>query len=276
MKEVDLQEFARDVRKEIVKMVATAGSGHPGGSLSSVDLLTVLFCKVMRYKAEKPDWPERDRFVLSKGHAAPVLYAILAKRGYFPEETLASFRKLGSILQGHPDSKKVPGVEVSTGSLGQGLSIAGGMALGLKKQNYPARVFVLLGDGELQEGQVWEAAMAISHFQLNNLVAMVDNNNLQIDGTCQEVMNIYPIADKFKAFGWEVITFNGHDFKEIEAAFDQALSSAKPTVLIAKTVKGKGVSYMENKVEYHHAKDLPQELLEQALRELDIRKEVEC
>lgn len=274
MKEIDLQEFATDLRRDIVKMIARAGSGHPGGSLSAVDLLTVLFCKVMRYKADLPDWPERDRFILSKGHAAPLLYAVLAKSGYFPEETLLSFRKLGSILQGHPDSKKVPGVEVSTGSLGQGLSIAGGIALGLRKQNYPGRVFALLGDGELQEGQVWEAVMAISHYKLNNLIAIVDNNNLQIDGSCQKVMSIYPLGDKFKAFGWEVLEIDGHCFADIELAFNTALQSVTPTVIIASTVKGKGISYMENKVEYHHAKDLGEALLGQALKELSLSKEV--
>ncbi len=272
MDEVDLKEFSSDIRKEIVKMIGRAGSGHPGGSLSAADLLTVLFCKVLRYDPQNPSWKERDRFVLSKGHAAPLLYAVLAKCGYFPQETLLSFRQLGSILQGHPDSTKVPGVEISTGSLGQGLSIAGGIALGVKKKNYSSRVFVLPSDGELQEGQVWEAATAISHYKLNNLIAIIDNNNLQIDGTCEEVMNIYPIDDKFRAFGLNVININGHSFSDIKSAYKIGLNSDKPTTIVAKTVKGKGVSYMENKVEYHHAKNLSQQLVEQAIEELNIWK----
>ncbi len=261
--------FARDLRKEIVKMVGRAGTGHPGGSLSAADIVAMLYCSEMRYDPANPGWEDRDRFILSKGHAAPVLYAALAKVGYFPENVLESFREFGSILQGHPDCRKTPGVEISTGSLGQGLSIGGGMAFGLRLRKSPARVYVLLGDGEIQEGQVWEAAMAIAHYKLSNLIAIVDNNGLQIDGPVEQVMNVNPIDAKFEAFGWRTIVVDGHDLSALQRAFAYAKeSSDKPTAIVAKTVKGKGVSYMENKVEYHHAKDLPAELVEVALREL--------
>ena len=266
----ELKAFATAIRKEIVTMIAGAGSGHPGGSLSSADILTVLFRKIMKYNPANPKWSERDRFILSKGHAAPVLYAILAHCGYFPIDVLKTFRQYGSILQGHPDSKKVPGVEISTGSLGQGLSIGGGMALAAKTLTLPWHTYVLLGDGEIEEGQVWEAAMAISHYKLGNLTAIVDNNGLQIDGTVAQVMNVQPIADKFAAFGWNTIEIDGHDYSQIELAFHEAMKDTdKPTVIIAKTIKGKGISFMENKVEYHHAKGLSKELLDQALSDLN-------
>lgn len=266
----ELTNFARAIRRNIVTMIASAGSGHPGGSLSAVDIMTVLMKRYMKFDAANPNWEKRDRFILSKGHAAPVLYAILAKLGYFPKDTLKTFRKLHSILQGHPDCTKTSGVEISTGSLGQGLSIAGGIALGAKIKNLDFHTYVLLGDGEIQEGQVWEAAMAIAHHKLNNLTAIVDNNNLQIDGSIPEVMNIYPITDKFTAFGWDALEINGHDFKSIENAFEFALSNtSRPTAIIAKTIKGKGVSFMENQVAYHHTKDLSDEMLKKALRELE-------
>jgi transketolase len=266
----ELKTFAVEIRKEIVTMIARAGSGHPGGSLSAVDILTVLYRKFMKYNPVNPKWEGRDRFILSKGHAAPVLYAVLAYCNYFPKEVLLSFRNYGSILQGHPDGKKVPGVEIATGSLGQGLSIGGGMALAAKTKKLPWRTYVLLGDGELQEGQVWEAAMAIGHYKLGNLTAIVDNNQLQIDGPVVKVMNVEPIADKFVAFGWKATTVDGHDYKQIEAAFRNSMVNGdEPTVIIAKTIKGKGISFMENKVEYHHAKGLIKELYDQAISELN-------
>jgi len=266
----ELTNFARAIRRDIVTMIASAGSGHPGGSLSAVDIMTVLTKRYMKFDAVNPNWEKRDRFILSKGHAAPVLYATLAKLGYFPKDTLKTFRKLHSILQGHPDCTKTPGVEISTGSLGQGLSIAGGIALGAKIKNLDFHTYVLLGDGEIQEGQVWEAAMAIAHHKLNNLTAIVDNNNLQIDGSIPEVMNIYPIMDKFTAFGWNALEIDGHDFESIGNAFEFALSNtSRPTAIIAKTIKGKGVSFMENQVAYHHTKDLSEEMLKKALRELE-------
>ena len=266
----ELTNFARAIRRDILTMIASAGSGHPGGSLSAVDIMTVLTKRYMKFDAANPNWGKRDRFILSKGHAAPVLYATLAKLGYFPKDTLKTFRKLHSILQGHPDCTKTPGVEISTGSLGQGLSIAGGIALGAKIKNLDFHTYVLLGDGEIQEGQVWEAAMAIAHHKLNNLTAIVDNNNLQIDGSIPEVMNIYPITDKFTAFGWDALEIDGHDFESIENAFEFALSNtSRPTAIIAKTIKGKGVSFMENQVAYHHTKDLSDEMFKKALRELE-------
>lgn len=264
----ELRTFCAKIREEIVRMVGRAGTGHPGGSLSAVEIMTVLFRRVMKYKPQSPDWVERDRFILSKGHAAPVLYAVLAYCGFFPRYILELFREFGSILQGHPDSHKTPGVEISTGSLGQGLSIAGGMALGVKQKGLSSQVYVLLGDGETQEGQVWEAAMAISHYKLSNLTAIIDSNGLQIDGPVEKVMNIQPIGAKFAAFGWDVVEINGHDLKAIEDSLRKTGNSEKPLAIIAKTVKGKGVSYMENRVEYHHAKALPPELVTKAVTEL--------
>jgi transketolase len=247
------------MRADIVEMIAEAGSGHPGGSLSAADIVAVLFFGgIMRYNASDPDWPERDRFMLSKGHAAPVLYAALAEAGYFGRDHLATLRKLGSILQGHPDSKKTPGVEVSSGSLGQGLSVACGMALGLRGGDDPAHaeggrhVFCLLGDGEIQEGQVWEAAMFASHHALGNLVAVVDDNGLQIDGACTEVMCLLGIAEKFRAFGWNAVEVDGHDVEALHAAFVKATEPCDlPTVIVAHTVKGKGVSFMEGNYGWH-------------------------
>lgn len=245
---------ANQMRRDIVEMIAEAGSGHPGGSLSAADIVaTLYFGGVMKYDPTNPSWQERDRFILSKGHAGPVLYAALAEAGYFGRDHLATLRKLGSMLQGHPDSCKCPGVEVSTGSLGQGLSIACGLAAGLRTNPDDDRtVYCLLGDGELQEGQVWEAAMFASHEALENLVAIVDDNGLQIDGACTEVMCLGHIAAKFQAFGWHAIEVDGHDV----AAIREALLAAKahhgqPAVVVAKTVKGKGVSFMEDNAGWH-------------------------
>lgn len=259
---------AKEIRKHIVKMITEAGSGHPGGSLSSVEILTYLYFKEMNIDPKNPTLKERDKFILSKGHAAPVQYATLAARGYFPEEELMNLRKLGSILQGHPDMRKVPGVEMSTGSLGQGLSVANGMALAHKLDKSDNRIYVLLGDGEIQEGQVWEAAMASAHYKLDNLVGFLDHNGLQIDGPVEEVMSSEPVAEKWRAFNWHVIEIDGHDFKQIEAALAEAKGvKEKPTMIVAKTVKGKGVSFMENQVGWHGVALKPEEL-ERALEEL--------
>lgn len=263
-----LREKARQLRVEIVKMLAQAGSGHTGGSLSAADIVAALFFYKMRHNPRNPQWRQRDRFVLSKGHAAPVLYAALALSGYFDKSLLSTLRKLDSPLQGHPCSRSLPGVEVSTGSLGQGLSVACGMALGLKLDGIQAKVYCLLGDGEIQEGQVWEAAMAASHYRLDNLCAIIDNNGLQIDGACQSVMNIYPIEDKFSAFGWNVFTIDGHNMEEIVRALDESDKvKDKPTMIVAKTVKGKGVSIFEGKVKYHGIAPTHEEL-QIALKEL--------
>ncbi len=248
-----IQATAARMRTDIVEMIAEAGSGHPGGSLSAADIVATLYFGIMRHDPERPDWPERDRFVLSKGHAGPVLYAALAEAGYFGRDHLATLRRLGSILQGHPDSTKTPGVEVSTGSLGQGLSIANGVALALRMDGQTdQRVYCLLGDGELQEGQVWEAAMFAAHHRLDKLIAMVDHNGLQIDGACADVMDLGEVADKFMAFGWNVVTVDGHD---IEALYRELFAAreacGQPTVLVCHTVKGKGVSFMENNVDWH-------------------------
>jgi transketolase len=247
-----LNGTALNIRKHIVKMITEAKSGHPGGSLSAVEILTALYFNTMKIKPEDPHWEDRDRFVLSKGHAAPVLYSALAERGYFPVEELDKLRKVGSMLQGHPDMKGTPGVDMSTGSLGQGLSAANGMALAGKLDKKDYRVYVLLGDGELEEGQVWEAAMSSAHYKLDNLTAFVDHNRLQIDGPIEKVMSPEPVADKFKAFGWNVITINGHDYKDIFDAIDNAKNTTgKPTMIVADTVKGKGVSFMENIAGWH-------------------------
>jgi transketolase len=250
----------RSMRRDIVEMVGAAGSGHPGGSLSSVEILATLYFGVMKHDPARPDWVERDRFVLSKGHAAPVLYAALAEAGYFPREELATLRKLGSRLQGHPDARKTPGVEVSTGSLGQGLALANGMALALRLDAAAAghdttdgpTVFCLLGDGEIQEGEVWEAAMLSAHYQLDNVVAIVDLNGLQIDGPTAEVMDVGDVEGKFAAFGWHVVSCDGHDLDELADAFAAARACDDgPTVIVADTVKGKGVSFMEGLCDWH-------------------------
>lgn len=247
-----IRETARQMRLDIVDMIAKAGSGHPGGSLSSADIVATLYFGVMNHDPSRPDWPERDRFVLSKGHAAPVLYAALANAGYFGRDHLGTLRQLGSILQGHPDSKKTPGVEVSTGSLGQGLSIANGIALGLRSDGSDSTVYCLMGDGELQEGQVWEAAMFAAHHRIDNLIAIVDHNGLQIDGACADVMDLGEVEAKFAAFGWTVLQVDGHDVDALIDAFAQAKKvCGTPAVLVCRTVKGKGVSFMENDADWH-------------------------
>jgi len=263
-----LKDKARQLRIEIVKMLTKAGSGHTGGSLSAADIVTALYFYKMKHDPQNPQWKERDRFVLSKGHAAPVLYAVLALSGYFDKSLLGSLRRLNSPLQGHPCCKSIPGIEVSTGSLGQGLSVANGMALGLRLERILSRVYCLLGDGEIQEGQIWEAAMTAAHYKIDNLCAIVDHNNLQIDGYCSDVMNVEPIEDKFIAFGWNVFTIDGHDMHEIINALDEAERiKEKPTMIVANTVKGKGVSIFEGKVQYHGMAPTHEEL-EIALKEL--------
>mgnify|MGYP001862903963 FL=1 len=249
---LNLQKTATRIRLGIIEGTFHAKSGHPGGSLSIADTLTYLYWKEMNIDPANPKMEGRDRLVLSKGHSAPALYAALAERGYFPVEELATLRHIGSRLQGHPNMNDTPGVEMSTGSLGQGISTACGMALAAKLKNEDSRVYTILGDGEIEEGQVWEAAMFAAHYKLDNLVAVIDNNNLQIDGPITEVMSSYPITDKFTAFGWNVIAIDAHDFDQIEAAFKAAREvKGKPTAIIQKSVKGKGVSFMENQVSWH-------------------------
>ncbi|MDO4289211.1 MAG: transketolase [Eubacterium sp.] len=266
----NLEKTAKGIRRDIVKMIGKAASGHPGGSLSAVEILTLLYFEKMNVDPKDPKKADRDRFVLSKGHAAPVLYAVLSEKGFFPKEELNYLRQVGHILQGHPDMKKVPGVDMSTGSLGQGISAAVGMALGAKIDKADWKTYALLGDGELQEGMVWEAAMAAAHYKLNNLIAFVDNNNLQIDGEIGKVMSPYPIDEKFAAFGWNVINVaDGNDFDQLREGLEKAYASTdKPSVLICKTVKGKGVSYMENNVGWH-GKGPNAEQVEIALKELE-------
>ena len=263
----DLKSAALEMRRDILSMITNAGSGHPGGSLSAVELLTSLYYTELRHDPSNPDWPERDKFVLSKAHACPVLYVMLAHRGYFPREELSTFRKINSRLQGHAHTM-TPGVEMSGGSLGQGLSFAVGAAIAGKLDGSSARVFVMLGDGECDEGQIWEAAMSASHYRLDNLVAIVDRNRIQNDRFTDEVMNLEPLPDKWRSFGWHTIEIDGHSFPDILNALEQARSvKDKPCVIIAATVKGKGVSFMENNPEYH-GKAANAEQLEAALKEL--------
>lgn len=252
MNELQLKQSANEIRKGIVASVHSARAGHPGGSLSCADILTYLYFVEMNVDPENPKDEDRDRFVLSKGHAAPALYATLAEKGYFPKEDLLTLRKLGSYLQGHPDMKRIPGVDMSSGSLGQGISAAVGMALAARIRGKDYRTYTILGDGELQEGQVWEASMFASSRKLDNLVVIVDNNGLQIDGDIAKVCSPYPINEKFKAFGFHVIEIDGHDFDQIETAFPEAKQTkGMPTAIIAKTIKGKGVSFMENQAGWH-------------------------
>lgn len=268
----ELKKIANDIRIDIIKQVYNAGSGHPGGSLSCVDILTVLYFNQMNINEKEPNAPSRDRFVLSKGHCAPALYACLAKKGFFDKEKLEGFRKINGELQGHPDKNKVCGVDMSTGSLGQGLSVANGMALASKINHDGYRVYCLLGDGEIEEGQVWEAAMAASKYKLDNLCAIVDYNNLQIDGTVEEVKGLNNLEGKFKSFGFNTIVIDGHNMEQLIDSFETAkISKGKPTVIIAKTIKGKGVSFMENKAEWH-GKAPSDEEYELAIKELSENK----
>ena len=276
MTEAELKKTANEVRKNIVTAVYHAHSGHPGGSLSAADILTYLYFEEMNIDPKNPKKADRDSFVLSKGHAAPGWYSVLAERGYFDKEELKGLRHVGCFLQGHPDMKHTPGVDMSSGSLGQGISAAVGMALAGKMDNASYRVYTLLGDGEIQEGQVWEAAMLAANHKLDNLVVIVDNNNLQIDGTVEDVNSPYPIDEKFKAFKFHVININGNDFQDIERAFQEAREhSGQPTAIIAKTVKGKGVSFMENQVGWH-GKAPNEEEYQIAMRDLEKAGEALC
>lgn len=262
------EEIASQIRIGVIKQVHSAGSGHPGGSLSAADIVAALYFKEMNIDPKNPKMEGRDKFVLSKGHAAPVQYAALAERGYFPKEELLTLRKLGSKLQGHPNRDKVPGIEMSTGSLGQGFAVCVGMALANKLDNDPGRIYTLLGDGELQEGLVWEAAMASAHYKLNNLCVIVDWNGLQIDGNNDDVMTVNPIDEKFKSFGFNVLIIDGHNFEEIFRAFDKARAFKEgPTAIIAKTHKGQGVSFMADQAGWH-GKAPDDEQTKQAIEEL--------
>jgi len=263
-----LAPICKDIRADILKMTEAAGSGHPGGSLSAVELMTVLYFNVLNHRPHEPLWPERDRFIISKGHACPVVYAVMARSGYFPVEELLSLRKLGSRLQGHPNMKSLPGLESSSGSLGQGLSVANGLALAAKIDNKDYRVYCLMGDGELQEGQIWEAAMTAAHYKLDNVCGLVDYNNLQIDGKIEDIKGIAPLKEKWLSFNWHVIEIDGHDLLQVEQAYKEAKQvKGKPSVIIAKTIKGKGISFMED-VAGWHGKAPNSEELEQALKEI--------
>lgn len=248
----EMEAMAKKLRRHIVTMIGKAGSGHPGGSLSALEILTALYFKVLRHKPLDPNWPDRDRFILSKGHAAPALYAVLAECGYFPVEELLTLRQMDSRLQGHPDRTLTPGVEMSAGALGQGLSFAIGIALAGRLDAEDYRAYVLLGDGECDAGQVWEAAMSAAHFKVDNLVAIVDKNKLQLDGWTRDVMNLDPLPAKWQAFGWKVIEVDGHSISKLIEAFKEAQKvKGQPTVIIAHTIKGKGVSFMENNNDFH-------------------------
>jgi transketolase len=266
---VELKKLAKSVRKEIIKMISAAGSGHPGGSLSIVEILVYLYFRELNVDPMNPDWEDRDRLVLSKGHGAPALYAVLALKGFFPISELATLRKAGSRLQGHPDMSLTPGVDMTTGSLGQGLSAANGMAFGLRLRKKRVRVFAIVGDGECQEGQVWEAAMAAGYHALGNLTVFLDYNKLQLDGPVAKIMDLEPLADKWRAFNWEVQEIDGHDFGEVEKALEHMKEvEGKPHMIIAHTVKGKGVSFMEGNPIWHgKAPDAKQ--TEQALKEIE-------
>ena len=250
----ELQDIAKRVRRDIVEMITTAKSGHPGGSLSAVEILVELYFNHMRIDPSNPKWEDRDRFILSKGHAAPVLYSVMAERGYAdaPKEKLGTLRQFGSVFQGHPDMRFIPSLEASTGSLGQGLSLGLGMALGARLDGRQSRTYVMLGDGEIQEGQVWEAAMSAAFLKADNLVAIVDYNQIQLDGFVKDIMDVAPLAEKWRAFGWHTLEIDGHDFAAISGALAEAVATkGKPTCLVAHTIKGKGISFMENNPKYH-------------------------
>ena len=266
---VDLKQIARNTRRSILEMIYQAGSGHPGGSLSAVEVVTALFFRILRHHPQDPRWPDRDRFILSKGHAVPLLYAVLAQMGYFPLSELSSLRRLDSRLQGHPDRDLTMGIETSTGSLGQGLSFGVGVALAGKLDQREYRVYVLLGNGECDEGQVWEAAMSAAHFKLDNLTTIVDHNQQQLDGWTKDVMDLGAFRDKWSSFGWEVMEIDGHNFDHILSAFKRAKEiKGKPTVIISHTIKGKGVSFMENNPDFHGRAPTREEM-KKALEELE-------
>src|SRR6266404_1512836 len=265
----ELQAIAKQVRRDIVEMITHAKSGHPGGSLSATEIVVTLFFDVMNHDPQNPKWPDRDRFILSKGHAAPVLYSVLAECGYTPKDQLNTLRKLGSIYQGHPDVRFIPALEASTGSLGEGVSLAIGMGLAARLDQSPSRAYVVLGDGETQEGQIWEAAMFAGDKNVDNVCAILDYNGIQLDGFVKDIMNLEPIVDKWKSYKWHVIEVNGHDIPALQEAFAEAAQKkTKPTIIIAHTVKGKGVSFMENNPKYHGQAPTREEA-QKALQELD-------
>jgi len=265
----ELTQMAKKLRRDIITMLAIAGSGHPGGSLSAIDIITALYFKIMHHNPQNPGWKNRDRFILSKGHSAPALYAALAESGYFPVEELTTLRKLDSRLQGHTDRNLTPGVEMSAGSLGQGLSFGIGIALAARLDHRDYRTYVLISDGECEEGQTWEASLSAAHFKLDNLTAVVDCNQQQLSGWTRNIMNIEPLNEKWRAFGWHTIEIDGHNFDQILNAFDEAKATkGKPTIIIAHTIKGKGVSFMENNAEFH-GKAPTSEEAERALKELE-------
>ena len=264
---LDLTAMAARIRRNVIEMTLNAGSGHPGGCLSAVEILTVLFCRTLRIDPQNPGWEDRDRFVLSKGHAAAALYGALIERGFLPREEMKLFRNIGGRLQGHPNMLKVPGVDMSSGSLGQGLSTAVGMALGARLQKKGFRVYALIGCAESQEGQIWEAALAAAQLKLDNLIAFQDDNGVQLDGNTRDILEVEPLVDKWKAFRWEVFTCNGHDVEDLVSTLEEAgRVKGRPSMIVAKTVKGKGVSFMENTSSWHGVKD--PSLLEEALKEV--------
>jgi transketolase len=264
----ELAEIAKKIRRHIVEMIGEAKSGHPGGSLSAVEILVTLYWDVMRHDPANPKWPARDRFILSKGHAAPVLYAVMAECGYCPVDELKTLRKMGSIYQGHPDVRFLPSLEASTGSLGQGLSLALGMGSAFKLDGLDSRAYVMLGDGESQEGQIWEAAMYGGYHKVDNVCAIVDYNKIQLDGFVKDILDVAPLADKWRSFGWHTIVIDGHDLLQVKAAFvEAAATKGQPTCIVANTIKGKGVSFMENNPKWHGVAPSPQEV-ELALKEL--------
>lgn len=264
----ELKDFSKKIRRHIVEMITEAKSGHPGGSLSAVETLVVLYKEVMRHDPQNPEWKDRDRFILGKGHACPVLYAVMAECGYTPVDQLHTLRKMGSMYQGHPDRRFIPSLEASTGSLGQGLSVGLGMALAAKLDGSPSRIYVMLGDGEIQEGQVWEAAMFGAFHRVDNIVTIVDYNRLQLDGFVKDIMELEPLADKWRSFGWHTIDCDGHSIDSLRSAFAEAAATKnKPTCLLAHTVKGKGVSFMENNPKFHGTAPTKEELVK-ALEEL--------
>jgi transketolase len=264
----ELQDIAKRIRRDIITMITAAKSGHPGGSLSAVEILVTLYWDVMRHDPANPTWADRDRFILSKGHAAPVLYSVLAECGYTPKDQLNTLRQLGSIYQGHPDKRFIPALEASTGSLGEGLSIALGMGIAARADKRPTRTYCVLGDGEIQEGQIWEAAMCGAFHKLDNVVAIVDYNGIQLDGFVKDIMDVAPLAEKWRSFGWHTLEVDGHDIPALQAAFAEAAATkGKPTALVAHTVKGKGVSFMENNPKFHGVAPTKEEM-EKALEEL--------
>ena len=264
----ELQSIAKKTRRHIIEMITAAKSGHPGGSLSAVEILVTLFFDVMRHDPKNPKWPDRDRFILSKGHAAPVLYTVMAECGYTPEDQLDTLRKLGSIYQGHPDVRFIPALEASTGSLGLGLSLGLGMALAARLDGSPSRTYVVIGDGESQEGQIWEAAMFAPYHKVDNFVAIVDYNRIQLDGFVKDILDLEPLADKWRAFGWHTIELDGHSIPALQKAFAEAAATkGKPTAIVAHTVKGKGVSFMENNPKFHGVAPTNEEM-QKAMQEL--------